>query len=258
MKNKVYKSFSIIASAAFVLNLLATTPVGAQVPADVKARLEELRRQREELKMKLETERTSKERSEKATTTQQRDDAKKKAKEARQKAEEVRKRILLNLIDLQIKHFKKTGERVARMPNVTEALKAELAKSIQTAVADFEALKAKVQAAATRDQLKDLAVEIRDKFKSHRDLVKKTVDAIHASRLSQLIDKVDARLKEVEQKVAEAKAAGKDVAAAETKLTEAKTKLTEAKNLVSQNKLEQALELVKEVRKILGEIGESL
>jgi len=210
------------------------------MPNDLKSRIEDLRQNREELKTKL------------------REEVKMKTDVARAKVSEVRKRVLLKLIDVQVRHFEKTNERAQRMPNVTDALKASLKVEIDKAIAVLNALKPKVEAANTRDALVAVSKEIRDSFKARRDIVKKIVDAVHASRLLKLTEKFDKAVMDAEAKIAEAKTAGKDVAMLEAKLTEVKNKLMEAKNLVTQGKLEEAAKVYQMVRKLLGEIKDGL
>lgn len=149
--------------------------------------------------------------------------------EAKKTKEEKRKMVLVNLVDIQIKQYTNTKERVAKMTNINADLKAQLNTSIDAAVVDLNTEKTKIQAAATPEELKNLAKEIKDLFKAKRDIVKQIVDAILASRTNNSVTKAEGRLAEIKAKIAELKAAGKDASSLETLLSSAEAKLGAAK-----------------------------
>src|SRR3989344_1332747 len=109
--------------------------------------------------------------------------------EAEKRKEAHRKQVLLRLIGVQVKHFKNIQERVARMPNIDETLKARLKTEIDKALVDLAALKTKVESATTAEELKALAKQIQENLKQKREIVKKIVDAVVSTHLQNVADK---------------------------------------------------------------------
>lgn len=240
MKNKFIIGLTILS----LLMPEAVPLAKAQMPADIKTRLEDLRKEKNALKEQRTAEKEAKSQI--------------KAEESKKKVEEVRKRVLLKLVDLQIKHFQKTAERISRMPNIAGNLKTQLANAIEQAVKDFQTFKTKIESATTREDLQALAKEIRDNFKKHKDFIAKIVEAIHSSRLNNLITKFEEQIKKIEDKIAEAKTAGKNVNALETKIADIKIKIGEAKNLRDQGNINGSVEKIKEAKEIISEVRNAL
>lgn len=190
----------------------------------------------------------------KAKVASLREAAKKKAEEAQKKMEEKRKEVLLRLIDVQIKQYNKTQERIEKMPNIDAALKAELLTEIEKAIQKLNEEKTKVENAVTKEEIKNLAKEIQGLFKTQRETVEKIVEAILASRLNTAITKAETRVNSIELKIQELKKAGKDTVQMETLLSEVKTKLTEAKTKLSEKKVKEANQSLKDVYQKLREI----
>lgn len=167
---------------------------------------------------------------------------------ARKAKEEKRKKVLLRLIEVQIKQLDNTKERVAKMPNINTDLKTDLDTKIDAAVVALNAEKAKVQAAtatATPEELKNLAKEIRDLLKSKQEIVRQIVKAILVSRTDNAVVKAENRLAEIKAKIAELKAAGKDVAEAEGLFASAEQKVASAKEKSGQKMAKEANDFLK-------------
>lgn len=212
---------------------------------DINSRLQQMRLDLKEFKDKKQQEA-----AEKAAALKERVSSKRGAVQARQEAarkakEEKRKTVLLRLIETQIKQLNNTKERVAKMPNISADLKTELDAKIDAAVAELNAEKAKVQAAATPEELKNLAKEIRDLLKSKQEIVKQIVKAILASRIDNAVVKSESRLAEIKAKIAELKAAGKDTAEIEGLLATAEQKVASAKEKSGQKIAKEANDLLK-------------
>lgn len=175
--------------------------------------------------------------------------------EAEKRKEAHRKEVLLRLIDVQVKHFKNIQERVARMPNIDETLKARLKTEIDKVLSDLAALKTKVEAATTAEELKTLAKQIQENLKQKREIVKKIVDAIVAAHLQNAVDRADERIKTAEAKIAELKTAGKDVTSLESLLATAKAKLDAAKASLSKDSLEEAKDALKDLYEALKDLS---
>lgn len=259
LKTKIISTVAMVSLVGSPLVGLAAQTVTSGVDAakaGVKQELDELKAAREAFKETRTQEAKERETAAKEKVEARRKTAEEKRAEAEKRREEQRKEVLLRLIDVQVKYFENVAERVARMPNVSDAQKAQLKTEIDKAIASLNALKAKVEAATTAEELKTLAQQIRDNLKTKREIVKKIVDAILISRLSDTADKADERIKTAEEKITELKAAGKDVAALEKLLDIAKQKLSTAKTELTKQAVKAVQEALKEVYKALRELSE--
>jgi len=164
---------------------------------------------------------------------------------AKTKLLEHRKNVLLKLIDLRIKHLKKTGERVAKMPNVDEALKADLAAKIDTAVKALEAKKTEVEAATDNEKLKELAKSAKDLSESRQSIIKDIIEAIKNSRGLKSVEKAADRATSISEKIAELKTAGKDVTALEAMMVTAQGYVASAKTAQEQKNYEDVVKFLK-------------
>lgn len=246
---------SLVGSPAVGLAAIEVTS-GADARGEVKKELEDLKAARDAFKesRKEESEKRVMEVKEKRTEVKK--DLEVKRKEAEMKKGEHRKTVLLRLIDVQIKHFEGVAERVAKMPNIDDALKAQLKTEIDKAIAALNDLKAKVQNAKTAEELKSLTQQIRDNLKTKRDIVKKIVEAIAKSHLNSIVSKAEERIKTAEAKIADLKTAGKDVTELEKLLATAKDKLAAAKANLAKDSLEEAKDALKDLYKALGELAD--
>lgn len=165
--------------------------------------------------------------------------------EAQKRREEHRKTVLLRLIDIQIKHLNRTKERVSRMPNIEASLKTQLNAEIDKNIQKLNDEKVKVQNASTPEELKALAKEIRDLFKSYRETVKQIVDAIHASRATAAIAKAEDRAAAIKAKIDELKAAGKDASTLEADLDDAEQKIDGAQEKIGRKAFREVSEDLK-------------
>lgn len=262
---KKTKLISILTMGVFALSLFApavsavdnngstgaeTIPeptVAAENAANsVQSDLTQLRKDRDDFKnnRELEDSETAKIPKEKIAAKRKAIEAKREALKA--KKEEKRKAVLIRLLDIQIKQLKNTRDRVANMPNIKAELKTELNTAIDAAVAALTAKKAEVAAATTGEQLKKIAKEIKDFIKAKRDIVKKIVEAIMASKADKTITAAEGRLAEIKTKIAELKAAGKDVSELERLLSVAETKISAAKAKAGKEELKEAVNDLKE------------
>jgi len=187
------------------------------------------------------------------------EDARKSGEAKRMEAEKrkmnQRKEVLVRLIEVQIKHLNNVWRRVEKMPNISDAKKAELKTEIDKTIVGLNELKAKVKAATTEEQLKDLGKQLRDYIKSKNDLVKKIVDAISADALRDLAARADERIAAAEAKIAELKAAGKNVTELEALLATAKAKLDAAKAAMTREAWSEVKEALKDVYEALRELA---
>ena len=175
----------------------------------------------------------------------QREAAKQRREEARTRMEEKRKEVLAKLVDLQIKWMDRARERVLGMPNISAELKTQLSSEIDVAVAKLNDLKSRIQSASGPEAIKALAKEVRDLFKSKHEIVKKIVDAIHASRADNALAKAEERVAAIRMKVQELKGQGKNTAEVEAQLEDAEKKIDEAREAVGRKAFREANEDLK-------------
>ena len=171
--------------------------------------------------------------------------AQQRREEARQRMEEKRKEILLKLVDIQIKWLNRVKERVQKMPNISADLKTQLASEVDTAVQELNGLKIRIQSASGRDAIKVLAKEVRDLFKLKREIVKKIVEAIHASRATNSVAKAEERAAAIRAKVQELKNQGKNTTEVETELADTEKKIDDAQEAVGRQAFKEANEDLK-------------
>lgn len=163
------------------------------------------------------------------------------------KIEEKRKEVLLKLVDIQIKHLNRTNERAQKMPNITNELKIQLNTEIEAAIQKLNELKAKVESATGGEAIKTLTKEIKDFFKSYREIVKKIVEAILLSRANNAAAKAEERLAIIKAKVQELKNQGKDTTELETEIEKAEKDIGGAQGAIGRKAFREANEGLKGV-----------
>ena len=141
------------------------------------------------------------------------------------------------------------------MPNIDASLKAQLEVEIDKEIQKLNEEKAKVQNAGTPAELKALAEEIKGLFKSYRETVKKIVDAIHSSRLTNAIGKAEDRLSAIKAKLDELKNQGKDISGLQGNLDNAGEKISEARSNVTQD-IAKAMQALKDAYKKFRDIAD--
>ncbi len=171
--------------------------------------------------------------------------AQQKRAEAQKRMEEKRKEVLLGLVDIQIKWMNRTKERVQKMPNITNDLKTQLSTEVDASIQKLNDEKAKIQSASGQGAIKSLAKEVRDLFKSKKEIVKKIVDAILTSCANNVIAKAEDRAAAIKAKVEELKSAGKDTSELETDLDSAEKKIDDAQARVGRGAFKEANEDLK-------------
>lgn len=259
-------TFSLFASAVLAVdaenndNNTTATPIPSPFDKDsvgiVEGSLRLLRKDRNDFKNnKLE------EIKENANILKEKASAKKKIIQARlekikQDKEAKRKAVLSRLIDIQIKQLENIKERAAKMPNIKEDLKANLSDKINEAISELEAEKIILQAITKPEDLKAFAKELKDSFKTKRDIVKAIVDAILASKADKTIDNAEGRLAELKAKIAELKVAGQDVSILESLLAVAEAKITAAAAKTGKKDFKEAINDLKEAYKNMKSIVE--
>lgn len=245
---------------AFVFTLFAPM-VSATSPAikegdDIQDSLVQLRKDKEDFKNnKLQEE------SEKALIAKEKNISNRKVIEARQEEarkakEEKRKIVLTRLIDIQVKQLENTKERIAKMPNIKEDLKTSLNDEIDGMIAELNTEKMILEAITAPEDLKAFAQELKDLFKTKRDIVKQIVDAIMASKSEKITTDATGRLTEIKAKIAALKADGQDTAALDSLLAAAQAKIAAASTKIGKKDLKNAINDLKEAYKDMKSVVE--
>lgn len=230
---------------AFFFAGYASVAVAQTTDADFQNALSQLRQSRQNFKDAKAQEASGAAEEIKAKGQALRQVAQQKREEARKRMEEKRKEILLKLVDIQINWMNRIKERVQKMPNISADLKTQLSSEVDTIVQKLNDLKSRIQNASGQDAIKALAKEVRDFFKSKHEIVKKIVEAIHASRANNAIAKAEERLAAIKAKVQELKNQGKDTTEIETELEDAEKKIDEAQEAVGRKAFKEANEDLK-------------
>ena len=241
---KLLLPFLLIA-VSFALIGSPSVGVAQNTDDDFQDALTQLRAERQAFKDARAEERAKASEEGKARGQAKREEAQQKREEARQKREDKRKETLLRLVDIQIKHWNKVNERVERMPNITDDLKAQLASEVDAAVQNLNSQKAKIEGAEGREEIKTLAKEIRASFKSKREVIKSIVDAIHASRANNAIAKAEERAAAIKAKVKELKDQGEDTTELEAELEDAEEGIDDAGDAIGRKAFREANEDLK-------------
>lgn len=131
------------------------------------------------------------------------------------------------------------------MPNLTAELKNQLASEVDGTVQKLNELKTRLQNASGQEAVKALAKEVRDFFKSKHEVVKKIVEAIHASRATNAVTKAEERAAAIKAKIQELKSQGKNTSELESELSEAEEKIDEAREAIGRKEFREANEDLK-------------
>lgn len=241
MKKLVFVFLPVLA----VSFLYASVGVAQTADADFKNALDQLRQSRQDFKDSKAQEGSATAEEDKAKNQAARQVAWQKRAEAQKQMEDKRKEALTKLVDIQITWMNRTKERVQKMPNISADLKTQLVSEVDVTVQKLNDLKSLIQNASGRDAIKALAKEVRDFFKSKHEIVKKIVDAIHASRAHNAVAKAEERVAAVKVKVQELKGQGKNTAEVESELEDAEKKIDEAQEATGRKVFREASEDLK-------------
>lgn len=242
------KKLSLLLVPVVISVMLAGTPsvgVAQTTDTDLQNALTQLRQSRQDFKDSKAREVNAASEEGRAQGQAARQAAQQKRAEAQKRMEEKRQEVLVRVVDIQIKWMNRTKERVQKMPNITNDLKTRLATEVDASIQKLNDEKTKIQSASGQEAIKSLAKEVRDLFKSKKEIVKKIVDAILASRANNATAKAEDRAAAIRAKIEELKAAGKDTSALEADLADAEKKIDEAQEEVGRKAFREANEDLK-------------
>lgn len=247
-----------ILSLAIIAVLAGSSSAGIAQTADTdfENSISQLRQERKAFNDAKKQEEIEKQQIAKEKAQSKRQQAEQRRVEAENKKEEKRKAVLLRLIDIQIKHFNKTNDRVQKMPNITDDLKAQLEGEINGAIGILKGKKTEIESSAGKEKIKELAKETNELFKTHREIVKKIVEAIHSSRADKAVSMAEDRAAAIKIKVKELKDKGQDASELENDLEDAEKEISDAKDNIGIKAFKEANEDLKGAYQKFREIAE--
>lgn len=168
------------------------------------------------------------------------------------------KEMVSKSIDRTIARLSRIITRIQKIKVITEERKTKLIADLQAQITLLENLKDKVDATTTKDELKTVVGDVKNRFVSIREIVKKMVAEILASHIDKTIAKLNTIVSKLETEIANLEAQGQDVTEFEKTLTEAKDLITQAETKNDAGEYKEARRLVEQVRtklvKLAGEI----
>lgn len=170
-----------------------------------------------------------------------------KREETNRRLEENRKAVVLKLIDIQINWFTRLKERVQNTPNISADLKSQFLSEADAILLKFNDFKSNVQNVSERKAMTALIKEIRDFSKLKREAIKKIAEAIHASRISGMLIKVEKRAAVIKIRIQELKNQGKNVVGIETEFVGIENKINLARSAAERGVFQEANENLKNV-----------
>ncbi len=174
--------------------------------------------------------------------------------EGKAKSIEKGKEMVKKMIDRMIEDLEKIKERVKNIKDLEDADESSIIAKIDAEIAALSALKAKVDAAQTKEELRGVLKEVKNHWHKARRFAKHFVGRLLVHRIKKAVEKTEALLAKAEAKIAELKTAGKDTVKPEGMVTDAKNNLALAKEKYQQAKDKYlAIESLDDFQKIAKE-----
>lgn len=253
-----------IITAAFFFTLfvgiigIASVSIAQTDGADLQNSINQLRQERKSFKDEKAKEASERQQAAKEKSQAKRKEAEVRRADAEMKMEENRKIVLLRLIEVQIKHLDKTNNRVQKMPNISSELKIQLKAEIESAKTVIGAKRVEVADATGKDAIKKLAKEIKDLFKTKREIVKKIVDAIHASRADKAVEVASERSAAIKKNIQELSDAGENTEQIESDLLDADNNIAGARKEIEKKNFNDANESLKNAYEKFKDIAKKM
>jgi DNA repair exonuclease SbcCD ATPase subunit len=149
--------------------------------------------------------------------------------EAREAALLKGKEMAKKMADRLIAEAEKIKTKVNETKDLDEADKTQIISRINAHIATLNDLKAKIDNAATNEELRNVVKELRTNLQTAKRFSKHFVGRLLVHRINKAIERIAAAIQKAETKIAELRAAGKDVTKLENLLNDAKTNLDAAK-----------------------------
>ncbi len=196
-------------------------------------------------------------------------DARKKLKEARDKKDENAtlehaKDYVLHTADALISHLGKIKAKVQESENIPDERETQIVAEIDAQIAEVNQIKADAQAATTKEQIKEAAKKLHDKWKKLKHIIRLHAERIVAARVEGLVNQNLVLEKRLEHVLAQTKEKGIEVdvsaelnafsekiATAKDKYTQAQAKLSAMLDLKASNATEEQIKATADEAKAL-------
>ena len=173
------------------------------------------------------------------------DNERKKLKESIEKKDqkasvEHARNYLLNAADAMISHLEKIKAKVQENENIANGAEAKIIAGIDVQISEINAIKADVQAASTKEQVKESAKKIRDKLGSIKRLSEMYSERVVAARVEGIVNQEAVLEKRLDNVLEKAKEKGievnvsADISAFSEKISAAKYKYGQAHANISE------------------------
>ncbi|MDD5331278.1 MAG: hypothetical protein PHE43_00435 [Candidatus Nanoarchaeia archaeon] len=136
------------------------------------------------------------------------------------------KEVVIKSADKMISHLEKVKSKTESNEEITEEEATELIAAIDAEIKIIEDLKIKVEAATTREELKEIAKEINQAWNRVRERERTAVTLNAKNSLANLMERLVSLGEDLETTIADAKTAGSEIGEAETYMTEFNAKIT--------------------------------
>ena len=196
-------------------------------------------------------------------------DARDKLKEARDRKDEKAtleqaKNYLLHTADALIKHLEKIKAKVQESENIQDDREAKIVAEIDAQIAEINQIKADIEAATTKEQIKEAAKKLHDKWKRLKHIIRVHAERVVLARVEGIVNRgivLEKRLDNVLEKAkekgievdvsAEVAAFSEKIALAKDKYKQAQDKLYTALDLKASNSTEEQIKTAADEAKAL-------
>lgn len=198
---------------------------GVTAPETIKKNLElqneAAKKALEQRKKEVENKKGALEERQKEMTAKKEELNKKAMERSREQAKQLLERLKKQLENLR--------ERIKSAKELSETDVNAIVAKIDAEIGKIEALKEKIGQAQTREEVKALGQEIKNKTKILRKYSLTFHSRLMVVKMNKIVGKISDKIITMEAKIGELKATGRDVAGLETIITDAKSHIAEAK-----------------------------
>lgn len=177
------------------------------------------------------------------------EDARKKLKEAKEQRRDEdalthAKTYLLRTAEALINHLEKLEAKVQESKNIPDEREAKIVAEIDTQIAEINAIKAEIEAATTKEQIKEAAKKLRVKWNRLKNIIRLHAERVVSARVEGLVNQGLVLEKRLDHVLAKAKEKGIEVdVSAEINAFSEKIALSREKYKQAQVTITEAFEL---------------
>jgi len=154
------------------------------------------------------------------------------------------KKYLLQTADALVSHLEKIKAKVQESSQISDEREAKLVAEIDAQISEITAIKAEIESAATKEQIKGAAKKLRIKWNGLKHLVRVYAERVVSARVEGLVNQGAVLEKKLDNILAKAEENGIDIdVSAEVEAFSSKIALARDKYAQAQAKLESVLDL---------------